>query len=383
MDRNPHTLTRYILGEQQRHKEASGDLTIILSAIATACKAISSAVRRAGLTGLYGVDGGTNATGDCVKKLDVLSDEIWCNSLRHTKRVALLVSEEQEEPIAVAGAEGAKYICAFDPLDGSSNIDCNVSVGSIFGITRRAAAAVGQPATAAECLQAGTALIAAGYCVYGPSTQLVLTFQGGEVNVFTLDPSIGEFILSHQTLRIPDPAQRIYSLNEGNMATFPAFVQQFVAECKEGKPYSLRCECSISAPLQLVRPAFCAFRAPSSPLPTPPPHTHTDTGSMVADVHRTLLYGGIFLYPATASAPEGKLRLLYECAPMAMLLENAGGQAITGAGGAQRILELLPTGPHSRSPIILGCGRDVTRVLAIKAAAGAAASGGGAGAGGK
>ena len=259
MDRNPHTLTRFILGEQQKHAEASGDLTIILSAIATACKAISSAVRRAGLTGLYGVDGGTNATGDCVKKLDVLSDEIWCNSLRHTKRVALLVSEEQEAPIAVAGAEGAKYICAFDPLDGSSNIDCNVSVGSIFGITRRAAAAVGQPATAAECLQAGTALIAAGYCVYGPSTQLVLTFQGGEVHVFTLDPSIGEFLLS-QTLRIPEPAQRIYSINEGNMATFPPFVQQFVAECKEGKPYSLRCECPQRPPAPLP-----------SPHPAPPP----------------------------------------------------------------------------------------------------------------
>jgi fructose-1,6-bisphosphatase I len=195
MDRNPLTLSRYILSEQQKHTAASGDLSIILSAIGTACKAISSAVRRAGINGLYGEEGTVNATGDSVKKLDILSDEIFCNSLLHTHRVALLISEEREEPVVVAGAQAAKYICAFDPLDGSSNIACNVSVGSIFGIMRRPAEAVGQPASAAECLQAGSSMIAAGYCVYSSSTQLVLAFQGQEVNVFTLDPSIGEFLL--------------------------------------------------------------------------------------------------------------------------------------------------------------------------------------------
>ena len=268
MDRDPWTLTRYILSEQQKHQHAAGDLTLILAAIATACKAISSAVRRAGLTGLYGADGGSNASGDSVKKLDVLSDEIFCNSLRHTKRVALMVSEEQEVPIVVAGAENAKYICSFDPLDGSSNIDCNVSVGSIFGVTRRPAEAVGKPATAAEALQPGTALIAAGYCVYGSSTQLVLTFQGGEVNVFTLDPSIGEFILSHPALRLPEPPQRIYSINEGNIASTPAFVQRFVAECKQGsKPYSLRCELR-PPPLMPMRGTALLFISKHPALPT-------------------------------------------------------------------------------------------------------------------
>jgi fructose-1,6-bisphosphatase I len=261
MDRNPHTLTRYILSEQQKHREASGDLSLILSAIATACKAISSAVRRAGLTGLYGADGGSNASGDSVKKLDVLSDEIFCNTLRHTKRVALMVSEEQEAPVVVEGAESAKYICSFDPLDGSSIIDCAGGVGSIFGITRRAAECVGQPATAAECLQPGTALIAAGYCLYGSSTQLVLTFQGGEVNAFTLDPSIGEFILSQPALRMPEPAQRIYSLNEGNLDSFPQFVKQYVAECKTGKPYSLRC--AFCPPPSRPAARLCAYPHPT------------------------------------------------------------------------------------------------------------------------
>ena len=180
------TLTRFILSGQQKHPASAGDLSLILAAIATACKAISSAVRRAGLIGLYGVDGATNATGDVVKRLDVLSDEIFCNSLRHTKRVALMVSEEQETAIVVPDARDAKYIVSFDPLDGSSNIDCNVSVGSIFGIARRAPAAVGSVATPEEALQPGTSLTAAGYCVYGSSTQLVLAFQGEEVNVFTL-----------------------------------------------------------------------------------------------------------------------------------------------------------------------------------------------------
>jgi len=183
-----------------------------------------------------------------------------------------------------------------------------------------------------ECLQPGRALIAAGYCVYGSSTQLVLSFQGGDVNVFTLDPSIGEFILSAPSLRIPEPSQRIYSVNEGNIASFPPFIQSYCAEVKTGaKPYSLRY-----------------------------------TGSMVADVHRTLLYGGIFMYPATSSTPGGKLRLLYECAPMAMLLENAGGMAVTGLDDVGRILELIPASPHSRSPIILGSKRDVNRVLELK-----------------
>ena len=291
MDRNPHTLTRYILSEQQKHKEASGDLSLILSAIATACKAISSAVRRAGLTGLYGVDGGANASGDCVKKLDVLSDEIFCNSLRHTKRVALLVSEEQERPVAVEGAEGARYVCSFDPLDGSSVIDCGGAVGSIFGLTRRAPECVGKPATAAECLQPGTALIAAGYCLYGSATQLVLTFQGGEVNVFTLDTSIGEFILTHAALRLPEPAQRIYSVNEGNLASCAPFVQRFVAECKAGKPYSLRCASSSAAAPAPPLPCSSLLTRTRAP-PSPPPHSRSPTHRHTPPPARHWRHGG-------------------------------------------------------------------------------------------
>jgi fructose-1,6-bisphosphatase I len=203
-------------------------------------------------------------------------------------------------------------------------------VGSIFGITRRAAAAVGAPATFAEALRPGAELTAAGYCVYGPSTQLVLAFQGDVVNVFTLDPAIGEFILSQPALRIPAAPQRIYSMNEGNVASFPRYVQRFAEAAKIGaKPYSLRY-----------------------------------TGSMVADVHRTLLYGGVFLYPATAAAPDGKLRLLYECAPMALLMEAAGGRAVA-VGEKSRILDIVPAAPHAKSPIILGCARDVDHLCAL------------------
>jgi fructose-1,6-bisphosphatase I len=328
------TLTRFILSEQQKFANASGDLTIILAAISTACKAIASACRRGALVGLYGVDGSTNSTGDSVKKLDVLSDEIFVNSLRHTRRVALLVSEERELPVVVEGAESAKYICSFDPLDGSSNIDCNVAVGSIFGISRRASGAVGSPATAAEALQPGSSLVCAGYCVYGPSTQLVMAFAGDTVNVFTLDVTIGEFILSQSALRIPAAPQRIYSLNEANIKSAPAGVARFVAECKDAK-FSARY-----------------------------------TGSMVSDVHRTLLYGGVFIYPATRAAPSGKLRVLYEVHPMAMLVEAAGGKAITGAvGGGRgqgvRALDLVASGPHDRSGIILGCARDVDRIAQL------------------
>lgn len=360
-DKDPMTLTRYIMTEQQKHKEASGDMSIILAAIATACKAITSAVRRAGLSNLYGMAGGSNVQGEEVKKLDVLSNEIFINQLTYTKRVALLVSEENEEAIVVPGAENAKYVCTFDPLDGSSNIDCNVSVGSIFGVLRRPAEAVGRAATPDEALQPGTRLICAGYAAYGSSTQLVIAFQGDGVNIFTYDPTIGEFLLSAHNVRMPGAPgdarkpQTIYSCNEGNLASFPPYVQRFLAECKGGaKPYSARY-----------------------------------VGSAVADVHRTLLYGGCFLYPATASAPSGKLRLLYESNPIALILETAGGKAVTGVavepaseseaalGAPGRVLELHPASLHTRCPLIIGSVRDVDRLLALarEDAAGAAAGG--------
>ena len=271
------TLSRYILVEQRKHKEAHGDLTLILMAIQTACKAITAAVRRAGLTGLYGLHGATNSTGDDQKKLDVIANDIFINSLRHTGLISVMVSEENEEPVMITDHADAKYTAVFDPLDGSSNIDCNVSVGSIFGIYRRLSGAGSAP-NVADVLQPGTSLVCAGYAMYGSSTELVITLGEG-VQMFSLDPSIGEFIQTRASVRIPANPQRvsrafgaacsidsswtfgclgvcggmphciaaiyygsqIYSVNEGNYAAFPKGVRTFIDDCKKGeKPYSLR-----------------------------------------------------------------------------------------------------------------------------------------------
>jgi len=319
---DPITLTRYILTEQKKHVEATGDLSLILSAIATACKTITAAVRRVGLVGLLGMHGSINTSGDDVKKLDILSNEIWINALKHTGKVAILATEEEEEVIILSDHEDAKYGVVFDPLDGSSNIDCNVSVGSIFGIYRRVP---GVTPSIADILQPGTSLVCAGYCMYGSSTELVLTFGEG-VHMFSYDPTIGEFLLTRKGIMIPDKPQRIYSCNEANYASFPKGFQDFLDFAKSGeKPYSLRY-----------------------------------VGSMVADVHRTLLYGGVFCYGPTKAAPGGKLRLLYEVNPMSMIMEQAGGKATTGTG---RALETPATKVHQRVPIYLGCVRDVDLIL--------------------
>ena len=200
------TLSRYILVEQKRHAAATGDLSLILNAISTACKAVTAAVRLAGLSGLYGLEGAVNSTGDDQKKLDVIANDIFINSLRHTKLIGIMVSEENDEPIIVKEHPEAKYAAVFDPLDGSSNIDCNVSVGSIFGIYHRLS--VGSEPTVADCLQPGSALVVAGYAMYGSSTELVLTFGEG-VHMFSLDPSIGEFIQTRSNVRIPEKPQRV------------------------------------------------------------------------------------------------------------------------------------------------------------------------------
>jgi fructose-1,6-bisphosphatase I len=333
-DRDPITLTRWILSEQGKHVEAKGDLTIILQSIQLACKVIANSVRKAGIAGLYGLEGAVNVQGEDVKKLDIVANDNFINALRYSKCISVMVSEEVPEPVHVEPSLAGKYSVVFDPLDGSSNIDCNVSVGSIFGIYRKDEAG---PGTIGDVLQAGNKLVAAGYAMYGSSTQMVLTL-GDSVNIFTLDPSMGEFILTDANVRIPEKPKTIYSINEGNWSSFDDVTKQFITRCKEAapKPYSLRY-----------------------------------VGSMVADVHRTLLYGGIFMYPATASAPSGKLRLLYECNPMAMIMEAAGGKATTGT---TRILDVVPTSIHERQPIFLGCTRDVETIEAMYAAT---ASGGG------
>jgi len=315
------TLTHYILSSQQHHPEATGDLTILLHSIEIASKYVSSKVRAAGIFNLYGLQGETNVQGEEVKKLDVIANVAFIESLKRCQKVCAMASEENEEPILLSTCSG-KYVAVFDPLDGSSNIDVNISIGTIFGIYRRKDSSA-KPSVE-DILQPGTSLIAAGYVMYGSATLLVLS-TGGPVNCFTLDPSTGEFIITHSDIRMKDQ-HSIYSINEGNSRYSHEAIAKYVQAVKfeKEKPYSLRY-----------------------------------VGSMVADVHRTLIYGGVFLYPADKSAKSGKLRLLYEANPMAFLMEKAGGM---GSTGTQRILEIVPTSVHQRTGVILGSKLNVLEV---------------------
>jgi len=279
-------------------------------------------VRKAGLANLTGLAGNVNVQGEDVKKLDVVSNDVFINALKSSGEVSVMVSEEDEDIIVVQDKDMCgPYAVVFDPLDGSSNIDAGVNIGTIFGVYRVGADAKG---TKEDVLQAGSKMVAAGYAMYGSSTTLVMT-TGQGVHGYTLDPSLGEFILSHRNIQVPSRA-KIYSVNEGNSVYWDKATTEFVNTCKSksapgGKPYSARY-----------------------------------IGSMVADVHRTLLYGGIFMYPGDSKSPNGKLRVLYECFPMAMIMEQAGGGASTGKG---RILDIVPTAIHQRSPIFLGSREDV------------------------
>jgi fructose-1,6-bisphosphatase I len=303
------TVTHHILASQQKSKQASGDLSILVTAMTSACKWISNVVRKAELLSILGLAGETNVQNEAVQKLDVLSNKIMINMLKATGKASLLVSEEDEDAIVVKGSSG-HYAVVFDPLDGSSNIDCAVSVGTIFGIYKLNTT----PPAASDVLRPGSEMVCAGYCLYGSSTILVLTLGHG-VDAYTLDPNIGEFVLSHASIKIG--SKKIYSINEGNASTFNAAVTEYLEKVKSGKPK---------------------------------PYSARYVGSMVADVHRTLLYGGIFMYPG------GKLRVLYECFPMAFIMEQAGGKASTGSS---RILDHQPTKLHERAPIFLGSKEEV------------------------
>lgn len=323
IDTEPITLTRYVLEEQKKHPSATGDFTNLINCIQTAVKAVSSAVRKAGIHRLYGIAGQTNVTGDEVKKLDVLANDLFINMLKSSYLTALLVSEENDNCIAVETEKSGRYIVCFDPLDGSSNIDCLVSIGSIFSIFRKKD---DSPPTQADCLQPGTEMVAAGYALYGSATMIVFS-SGNGVNGFMYDPAIGEFLLTEQNMRIK-PRGKIYSLNEGYEQYWDEPTKEYVKSKKfpkTGKPYGARY-----------------------------------IGSMVADVHRTIVYGGIFMYPATSENKNGKLRLLYESAPMAYLIEQAGGMAITGT---QRILEIQPNDIHDKCPVFMGSKEDVQEVF--------------------
>ncbi|XP_002708340.3 fructose-1,6-bisphosphatase 1 [Oryctolagus cuniculus] len=324
-DTDISTMTRFVM-EEGRKAGGTGEMTQLLNSLCTAVKAISTAVRKAGIAHLYGIAGSTNVTGDQVKKLDVLSNDLVMNMLKSSFATCVLVSEEDKNAIIVEPEKRGKYVVCFDPLDGSSNIDCLVSIGTIFGIYRKKS--TDEPSTK-DALQPGRNLVAAGYALYGSATMLVLATDSG-VNCFMLDPAIGEFILVDKNVKIKKKGN-IYSLNEGYAKDFDPAVTEYIQKKKfppdNSSPYGARY-----------------------------------VGSMVADVHRTLVYGGIFLYPANKKSPNGKLRLLYECNPMAFVMEKAGGMATTGK---EAILDIVPTDIHQRAPVILGSPDDVQEFLEI------------------
>ncbi|MCP4178150.1 MAG: class 1 fructose-bisphosphatase [bacterium] len=315
------TLNEFIIERQADFPYAKGELSRLLSHIAVAAKIVNREVNKAGLVDILGEVGTNNVHGEEQKKLDVYADEKFIISLQSSTECCGIASEENQHIVTFENemARNGKYIITMDPLDGSSNIDVNVSIGSIFAIFRRVSP-VGHKAKEEDFLQEGTKQIAAGYVIYGSSTMLVYT-TGRGVNGFTLDPSIGEFCLSHPDIKIPNSGT-IYSINEGNYIKFPEGVKRYLKYCQEKDDETKR------------------------------PYTSRYIGSLVADFHRNILKGGIFIYPRTASNPSGKLRLLYECNPMAYIIEQAGGKATDGRG--TRIMDLKPTSLHQRVPFYVG-----------------------------
>ncbi|MFB5944827.1 class 1 fructose-bisphosphatase [Albibacterium profundi] len=313
------TLGQFIIEKQAEFPFAKGELSRLLRDIGIAAKVVNREVNKAGLADILGDYGACNIQGEEQKKLDVFADEQFIDALSQGGECCVVASEEHDEYIKIntAVSTNAKYIVCIDPLDGSSNIDVNVSIGTIFSIYRRES--IDKPISASDILQKGINQVAAGYIVYGASTMMVYT-TGKGVNGFTLDPSIGEFCLSHPQMTI-NKEGRMYSINEGNYVHFPQGVKNYIKYCQEEDVTTNR------------------------------PYSSRYIGSMVADIHRNLLKGGIFLYPATAAYPNGKLRLMYECNPLAFIVEQAGGKA---SNGHARIMEINPTELHQRTPIFIG-----------------------------
>jgi fructose-1,6-bisphosphatase I len=316
------TIERHIIDQQKKFPQATGDFSALLYDMAFAAKVISRDVRKAGLVDILGFTGAENVQGEQVRKLDEFADEVIFKALDHTGRLCCMASEEREEfiPIPEQFACGHYALC-YDPLDGSSNIDANVSIGTIFSIQRKISK--GDRGGLEDLLQPGDKQVGAGYIIYGSSTIMVYT-AGLGVYGFTLDPTVGEFLLSHPEIKTPSRA-KTYSVNEGNTANWSAGTKRYIEHLKtpdkaSGRPYSSRY-----------------------------------VGSLVADFHRNLLYGGIFLYPADKKNPNGKLRLLYEANPLAFISEQAGGAA---SNGKQRILDIQPTELHQRTPLIIGSAED-------------------------
>jgi len=322
----PHkfmTLERHIIEGQRMHPRATGEFSGILHGLSLAAKLVWREVTKAGLVNILGKTDRMNISGDVIKKLDEFADQTIYKAMDHTGHTCVMASEENEDLLHIPeDYPNGRYVLLYDPLDGSGNIDANITVGTIFGIYHRVSAS--GPGTLEDVLQPGSRLDAAGYVLYGSSMMFVYC-TGHGVHGFTLDPTVGEFLLSHENIRIPQKGT-IYSLNQGNYNRWSPEMQRFIRYLQEedratGRPYSLRY-----------------------------------VGSMVADVHRTLLYGGIYCYPGDTGNPEGKLRLMYENNPMAFIVEHAGGAS---SNGRKRTLDIVPGSLHERSPLFIGSTDDV------------------------
>ncbi|MEC4115696.1 class 1 fructose-bisphosphatase [Myroides phaeus] len=313
------TLGEFIIEKQEDFKYSSGELSRLINSLRLAAKVVSHQVNQAGLVDIVGAFGKQNVQGEQQQKLDVFANEVFIQTLINREIVCGIASEEEDDFISIQGRNGSndnKYVVLMDPLDGSSNIDVNVSVGTIFSIYRRVTP-IGTPVTKEDFLQKGDNQVAAGYIVYGSSTMLVYT-TGNGVHGFTLNPAIGTFFLSHPNMKIKEDGH-IYSINEGNYVHFPQGVKDYLKYCQaeeQDRPYTSRY-----------------------------------IGSLVSDIHRNILKGGIYIYPTSTKAPKGKLRLLYECNPIAFIVEQAGGRA---SDGYQRIMEVEPTELHQRVPFFCG-----------------------------
>jgi fructose-1,6-bisphosphatase I len=313
------TLGQFIIERQADFPYAKGELSRLLRDIGIAAKIVNREVNKAGLMDIIGDVGSQNVQGEAQKKLDVFANEQFIAALSSGGECCAIASEENDDMIHIDGkvSKDAKYVVSIDPLDGSSNIDVNVSIGTIFSIYRRIS--LGGPATMNDFLQKGTQQVAAGYVTYGSSTMLVYS-TGHGVNGFTLDPSIGEFCLSHPDMKTPAEGV-IYSINEGNYVHFPEGVKKYLKYCQVEEEATNR------------------------------PYSSRYIGSLVSDFHRNMIKGGIYVYPSTAKSPKGKLRLLYECNPLAFIVEQAGGRA---TDGFNRILDIQPKSLHQRIPLFIG-----------------------------
>lgn len=315
------TIDHFLLEQQRKQKGATGEFSALLSDITFAAKVVAAEVRRAGLVDILGETEKANASGEIVQKLDLFAHEIFVKILNQGGRFAAFTSEESDE-VLLSPEKGGGYIVHLDPLDGSSNIDVNVSVGTIFSIHKRKSSN-GKP-TMEEALQKGSEQVCAGYVLYGSSVMLVYT-TGSGVHGFTLDSGVGEFLLSHKDIKIPEKS-KYYSINEGYSGRWSKGLREYIAKAKR----------------KGVKARYI--------------------GSLVADFHRNLLKGGVYMYPADSKSPEGKLRLMFEANPMAFIIEHAGGAASNGKG---RILDMKPTGIHQRTPLFLGSKEDIKLIESV------------------